>query len=242
MDKIIIDMYIAEITIAVLLGLLVVVTSIYLTIFLNNSHKKMVLRLESGDYEEEERSVKGKVVSIILVAFFAFSLFTFTTNIVYRTTPVVSNQYYVSVNSDSMSQALGSNVYIKNNNLTNQIAQYDVAVFDKARGEDIQKYDVILFKKNNILVTHRVIEVTDHQTFRTQGDKNINPDEWEVTYDELIGRYNHSLVFMSFINYLGYTPGFYVFLVGLTYDLGVILFFELKKDKSLKKYNKPQIE
>ena len=241
MGKIIVDMYIAEITIAVLLGLLVVVTSIYLTIFLNNSHKKIISRIESGDYEEEP-SKKGKIVSIVLVAFFAFSLFTFTTNMVYRTSPIVNNQYYVSVNSDSMSQALASNTYIKNNNLTNQIAQYDIAVFDKVRGEDIQKYDVILFKKGNILVTHRVIEVTDHQTFRTQGDKNINPDEWEVTYDEVVGKYNHSLVFMSFINYLGYTPGFYIFLAGLTYDLGVILFFEVKKDKLLKKYNKPQIE
>ena len=235
-------MFIAEITIAVLLGLLVVVTSIYLTIFLNNSHKKMVSRLESGDYEEEEESVKGKVVSIILVAFFAFSLFTFTTNIVYRTSPVSNGQHYVSVNSDSMSQALPSNTYLKTNNLTNQIAQYDIAVFDNAKGEDIKKYDIILFKKGNILVTHRVIEITDHSTFRTQGDKNINPDEWEVTYDEVIGKYNHSLVFMSFINYLGYTPGFYVFLVGLTYDLGVILFFEVKKDRLLKNNNKQYTE
>ena len=235
-------MFIAEITIAVLLGLLVVVTSIYLTIFLNNSHKKIALRLESGDYEEEERSVKGKVVSIILVAFFAFSLFTFTTNIVYRTSPVNNGQHYVSVNSDSMSQALPSNTYLKTNNLTNQIAQYDIAVFDNAKGEDIKKYDIILFKKGNTLVTHRVIEITDHSTFRTQGDKNINPDEWEVTYDEVIGKYNHSLVFMSFINYLGYTPGFYVFLVGLTYDLGVILFYEVKKDKLLRNNTKQYIE
>ena len=228
-------MFIAEITIAILLGLLIVVTSAYLTYFLVNNHKKITARVESGDYEEEPKSVKGKIVSISLIVFFVFSLFTFTTNVIYRTSPFVNNQYFVSIKTDSMSQAIESNDYLKDNGLTNQIAQYDIAVFDKAKGEDIQQYDIILFKKNNTLITHRVIEVKTDHTFVTQGDKNINPDNWVVTYDEVIGKYNHSLVFMSFINYLGYTPGFYVFLVGITYDLGVILFFEIKKEKELKK-------
>lgn len=226
-------MFVTEIIIAVLLGLLVVVSSIYLTYFLIRSHKEVINRLNEGDYEEEP-NVKGKAFSIILVAFFAVSLFTFTTNIVYRATPYVNGQHYVSVNTDSMSQAIDSNTYLEDNKLTNQIAQYDIAVFDPIKGENVHQYDIILFKKDGKLIVHRVIEITASNTFKTQGDKNINPDNWEVTYSELIGKYNHSLKFMSFVNYLGYTPGFYVFLVGVTYDIGVILYFEIKKDKLIK--------
>lgn len=229
-------MIVTEIIIAVLLGLLVVVTSAYLTYFQVSKYRLMKARLESGDYEEEP-SVKGKVLSILLTVYFAFSLFCFTTNLIYRSTPLVGNSYYVSVNSDSMSQALSSNTYLKNNNLTNQIAQYNIAVIDKIDVHDVQKYDVIMFKKNNTYIVHRVVQITSSGNFVTQGDKNINPDNWEVTVDEVIGKYSHSLVFMSFINYLGYTPGFYVALTGVTYDLGVLLLFEIKKKSLLKQQN-----
>lgn len=229
-------MIITEIIIAVLLGLLVVVSSAYLTYFQVNKYRLMKTRLENGDYEEEP-STKGTVLSILLVVYFTFSLFCFVTNLTYRSTPKINNQYYVSVNSDSMSQSLETNTYLKNNNLTNQIAQYNIAVIDKIDGTEVKQYDVILFKKNNMLIVHRVVNINANGNFVTQGDKNINPDNWEVTYEEVIGKYSHSLKFMSFINYLGYTPGFYVALAGVTYDLGVLLYFEVKKKQLLKQEN-----
>ena len=41
---------------------------------------------------------------------------------------------------------------------------------------------------------------------------------------------------MSFVNYLGYTPGLYVSLVGVTYLIGVFLFFEIKNNQLKAKY------
>ena len=226
-------MLITEIIIAVLLGILVVVSSIYLTHFLYSSYKIMKERVASGDYYDEPNT-KKKVFSIILVAYFALSAAIFGINLFYRSSPYINNQYYVSIKTDSMAQALSTNYYLKNNNLTNQIAQYNIAVFDKLDNNEIKKYDIILFKKDNRLIAHRIVEINDDGTYTTQGDKNPAKDDFTVNKDEILGKYNHSLGFMSFINYLGYTPGFYVAMVGVTYDIGVILFFDYKKSVAVK--------
>ena len=138
-------MVISEIIIAVLLGVLVIVSAIYLTYFLWNNYKLAKQRAENGDDFEEDNK-KSKVLSIILVAYLALAASIFAINLFYRSSPLIKNQYFVSIKTDSMSQALKENYYLDNNKLTNQIAQYDIAVFDKTEENDIQKYDIILFK------------------------------------------------------------------------------------------------
>ena len=138
-------MVISEIIIAVLLGVLVIVSAIYLTYFLWNNFKLAKQRAENGDDFEEDNK-KSKVLSIILVAYLALAASIFAINLFYRSSPLIKNQYFVSIKTDSMSQALKENYYLDNNKLTNQIAQYDIAVFDKTEENDIQKYDIILFK------------------------------------------------------------------------------------------------
>ncbi|MCR4911098.1 MAG: hypothetical protein K5925_01035 [Bacilli bacterium] len=64
---------------------------------------------------------------------------------------------------------------------------------------------------------------------------NYKNDNWTVKDNEVVGIYNHKVVFLSFINYLGYTPGMYVLAIGVTYILGVTLFFEYKNDALDKK-------
>ena len=226
-------MLVTEIIIAVLLGVLVIVIAIYLTHFQLNGYKLAKQRIENGDCIEED-SKKNKVLSIVLICYFLISASIFAINLYYRSSPIVKDQYYVSIKTDSMSQALKENYYLENNKLTNQIAQYDIAVFDKVSENNIQKYDIILFQKDNMLIAHRVIEITDDGLFITQGDKNPKKDDFTVSYSEVLGTYNHSLKFLSFVNYIGYTPGFYIAMVGATYDIGVILLFDYKKTKLLK--------
>ena len=223
-------MLITEITIAVLLGILVIVSSIYLTYFSVNSFKKMTERKANGD-ELEETSKGNRILSAGLVLYLLVSIFIFATNLTYKASPYINGQYYVSVNTDSMAAPLAENTYLDFNKLTNQIKQYDVAVIDKYDNQEIKLYDIILFKKDNKYIIHRVIEIlNDGDSYQTQGDNNIMKDDFIVNKDEIIGIYNHSLQFMSFINYLGYTPGFYVLMIGVTFDIGVLLFFEYKKE------------
>ena len=230
-------MWLTELIIAVLLGVLGVITSIYLTYFLYGNYKKKKEAMSEDDYEESyyPKSKKNLVLSIILCVYFGFSLFSFATNLVYKSMPMINNQYYVSVNSNSMAAKHSNNSYLAYYDLNNQIAQYDIAVFDKYNGEDeIKQYDIILFKSENKLIVHRVFQINPDGTFVTRGDNNGESDENPVSKIDVLGIYNHKLVFMSFINYLGYTPGFYIALVAVTYDLGVMLVFEIL-DSKLKK-------
>ena len=134
-----------------------------------------------------------------------------------------------------MSKALEENVYLKNNNLTNQIAQYNIAIFNKVEDPaTLEQYDIILFKQENKMIVHRIIEIDSYGNFITQGDNNKQADDWVVDKNSVIGVYQKSLVFMSFVNYLTYTPGFYVAMIGATYILGTLIVFEIMNAKLAK--------
>lgn len=228
----------SEITIAVLLGIIIIVSSIYLVYFEHDNCKKY---LDFAKENHEERlPVIGKTPKIIggllLGLLFAFSLFGFVTTLIYRTSPLIGNSYYISVVSDSMSSKNSKNTYLLENDLNNQIAQYDIAEVERCSSSMVNIYDVILYKKDNTLIIHRVIKINDDNTFVTRGDKNDANDEWVVTNDMFIGIYKKSLPFMSFINYLTYTPGFYILLGGTTFDIGVLLVYEIKRNNIKKKY------
>ena len=218
-------MEITEILIAVLLGILVFVSSAYLTYFCWNKHKKAT--------QQPAFSKKGKIVlNVGLLVYFAFSAASLAINLTYRASPSINDQIYVSINSASMAAKKKSNGYLEANHLDNQIAQYDVAVFDIYEGQEIQKYDIILYEKDGILIAHRIIQIYENDTYLTQGDNNDAPDEAPISKGQIKGIYNRKLRFLSFVNYLGYTPGFYVAMVGVTYDLGVLLLFEILSKKS----------
>ena len=231
-------MIFSEIIISVFLGVILLVASIYVTYFSFRDYKKKKEILAEGEYFYEEKSKKGLVINIILYSYFTIAAFIFATNMFYRTSPYLNKQYYVSVNSNSMAAPLSSNYYLANNNLTNQIAQYDVAVFDKLENQEIQQYDILLFKRGNKLIVHRVVEIIDENNYYVQGDNNKERDVDPVNKSDVKGIYKKKLGFMSFVNYLGYTPGFYVSIVGVTYLIGVSLVFEILNNK-LDKQNQP---
>ena len=110
-------------------------------------------------------------------------------------------------------------------------------MFDKLEDQEIKLHDIILFKRENKLIVHRVVEIVDENSYYVQGDYNAKRDEQIVYKTDIKGIYKKKLGFMSFVNYLGYTPGLYVSLVGVTYLIGVSLFFEIKNNQ-LKVKNK----
>ena len=230
-------MFVTEIMIAILLGLLIVVTSIYLTYFSHINYQKI-----KNNEENEETPKKKIALPIALSIYLVFSLFIFITKVSYSLSPTLGNQIHVSVNSTSMAAKNSANTYLKENKLNSQIAQYDVAVFDKYDQQEIKLYDIILFKQDNKLIVHRIVEISEDQKYYTQGDNNKQRDDWTINDDQILGIYNHSLVFLSFVNYLGYTPGFYIAMVGVMYDLGVLLVYDIKKSQLNKELIKKDME
>ena len=79
---------------------------------------------------------------------------------------------------------------IGSKSMTQSINEGDV-VFFQGEKDDIEKDDVIVFRKDNIRVVHRVTKVKNiNNEFRyyTKGDANPLPDEGYITKDEIIGK------------------------------------------------------
>ncbi len=67
-----------------------------------------------------------------------------------------------------------------------------------AEPEDIRKNDIIVFQKNESVITHRVVE--NHQEekeFVTKGDANRGEDMMPVTYYSLIGKVGFHIPFLG---------------------------------------------
>lgn len=223
-----------EILIAVLLGLLVVVCLIYLTYFSVKSHQLRVKRYESGDIDGALLPTGKRWLTVALLCYFAVSVGLFATKVVYAGAPLFGNEYWVSVNSSSMASVHSANTYVAANSLTEKIYCYDLAAFKKDFGE-LKQYDVILFQKENKYIVHRIIDDPGQENFHTQGDANPQPDNWTVTASEVLGVYDRTIPFLSFLNYLGYTPGFYVAWFGATAGFAIGLYFEIKAEALRKK-------
>jgi signal peptidase I len=80
-----------------------------------------------------------------------------------------------------------------------------IALVQPAAIEEIVVGDVITFRhpdsdRNEVLVTHRVIEILENPTrFRTQGDANQVADAWEVPTGNVVGEVNRSIPYLGYV-------------------------------------------
>ncbi len=77
-----------------------------------------------------------------------------------------------------------------------QIYAGDVAVVKVVNTDEIKENDIIAFKKNNIVTTHRVVEITEEnggKKFITKGDNNNTLDDGYVLDEEIEGKYQFSI-------------------------------------------------
>lgn len=62
--------------------------------------------------------------------------------------------------------------------------------YDESK-QDLAKGDIIVFKKNDVLIIHRIYKVfpldKDESVYQTKGDNNDALDNWLVTNDEVVG-------------------------------------------------------
>ena len=77
----------------------------------------------------------------------------------------------------------------------------DAIIFEKYKNQELEDGEIIVFKKRNILIAHRVIKVTESsgkQYFYTKGDANKSPDNEYVSQEEVVG------VVKRVVKYIGY--------------------------------------
>jgi len=104
----------------------------------------------------------------------------------------------------------------------------DIVVVKHKAKDEIRVNDIIAFKNDNIVVTHRIVDIIDDK-YQTKGDNNNVVDEDLVQYDDVEG------VKIFKIPVLGYVILFMRdnFIVILVLLMMLMLYLAFKKDKQL---------
>lgn len=64
----------------------------------------------------------------------------------------------------------------------------DIIFVKKVPIVELQSGDIVVFKKDSILVTHRINKI-DKEVFYTQGDNNITEDNFTVQSENVLGKF-----------------------------------------------------
>ena len=99
-----------------------------------------------------------------------------------------------------------------------------------------QVNDIIMFKKNNNFVTHRIVEETP-EGFITKGDANNAPDEWIVSADEIAGKSIKIIPKVGYVMDFCKTPAglISILLLGFLLIEGPLLIEDIKKKRAEEK-------
>lgn len=79
---------------------------------------------------------------------------------------------------------------IGSESMNKSISLGDAVVFKNTK-DNIKENDIIVFKKDDIKIVHRVIKITNingENRYYTKGDANKVKDNWYVTDDEIVGK------------------------------------------------------
>lgn len=129
------------------------------------------------------------VVTVIAVAFFAWTLS------VKFSDPKVEGNIAVPrvVLSDSMETKRPSNTYLKENELNDQFATFDLIFVRELPDEfDLELYDIVVYEQDGELIIHRIIDIEEpnekhpeHRLFELRGDAVKYSDEFAVEYSQM---------------------------------------------------------
>ena len=81
-------------------------------------------------------------------------------------------------------------IVIGSDSMTGTINKGDAIIFERYRGEKIEKGQVIMFNYNGIVTVHRIIEIrtiNGEIRYITKGDANKNTDSGYRTYSDIVG-------------------------------------------------------
>ena len=92
-------------------------------------------------------------------------------------------------------------IAIASNSMVPIYAKGDTLIFEKIDKKLLQDDDIIVFKKDNILVAHRIIktkEVSSKLYFYTKGDANNSADAEMVNEDDVLGIVRRVVKYIGF--------------------------------------------
>ena len=139
----------------------------------------------------------GRILSLVVclafAATFAFSLYLRTK----EDEPIGEIPALKVVRSSSMQEKNENNKYLFEDDLNDQFAMFDVVICEQLPAEeDLQKYDIVIYKQKDMYVIHRIIAIEepneDHPNerhFLFRGDAVEYSDKFPVRYSQMLGIY-----------------------------------------------------
>lgn len=159
--------------------------------------KKIIKEYVKTHGKRRKKGILDIVVSLVFVVIFsvafAFSLYVNVNQDAYfNNVPTLK-----VVNSASMAKKHEKNTYLTENNLNNQFQTFDLVLTYKAPAqEDLQLYDVVVYKIDKYYVIHRIVAIEEpnekhpeERYFRLQGDAVESPDREWVKYSQICAIY-----------------------------------------------------
>jgi signal peptidase I len=137
------------------------------------------------------------------------------------------------IKSGSMATKHEANTYLTQNGLDNQLQMFDLVVCSHLPAEeDLELYDIVVYKKDDYYVIHRIIGIEEpnenhpnERHFLTKGDANKYEDEFPVLYSQMRGIYKGIRIpyIGSFVLFLQSPAGWLVILLVLFAVVGTPL-------------------
>lgn len=121
------------------------------------------------------KKILKKIPSLFLVAsllFLAFSIYVTQT----------------SANSDDVFIFGYKPVFVLSGSMEPTLKTNGVAIAKKVPSNEVKQNDIIMFKKDNLIISHRVIKINNDGSFVTKGDNNSTEDNFVVTKGEVKGK------------------------------------------------------
>ncbi|MBR2678478.1 MAG: signal peptidase I [Bacilli bacterium] len=91
-------------------------------------------------------------------------------------------------------------IAIATNSMSPTYKRGDAVLIEYKKPEELQKGDILVFKHDNIIVTHRIVNIKRKNNtyyFTTKGDANKNIDGYTSTSDQVIGKVNYVIKYIG---------------------------------------------
>lgn len=125
------------------------------------------------DHNKIINIIKNSIINLIIFILVIIAIIAIWTSIQLN----VQNKEYVNI--------LGYSIFsTETGSMSPTIEKGDIVIVKI--GEPIKEQDIVTYKKENAIITHRIIKI-DEETIITKGDNNNTQDE-EITQENIIGK------------------------------------------------------
>ena len=92
-------------------------------------------------------------------------------------------------------------IAIATNSMSPTYKKGDAVIIEYMKPDKLQKGDILVFRHDSIIVTHRIVDIkkkNDTYYFTTKGDNNEDVDGYTSTSDQVIGKVDYVIKYIGF--------------------------------------------